>query len=538
MARSRKSDREEEDKFIGMTVDELQEFFKCASDPEYWMLKYCFIKHPRRGKISFDMFDFQKTVLKDFVEHQFNVTRKPRQMGVSWTVAAYALHKATFKFDQSIQMISIGDREAKKLLKKCKYIYQYLPRWMQIKITNGKKGKFGDVSLMEFENGSFIESLPSSEDAGRSEALSLLVMDEVAFIKWAESIWAAAYPTLSTGGQGILISTCNGVGNLYHRICSDAEISENEFNYIKLDWRSHPERWDEEKENQILKEWGFSSREECEPEQRRSLEEECQIKDRKGIGWYDKTTKALGPRLTAQEIDCDFLTSGDNVFDMLIMEAHKKSLRDTSPLIDRYNGNLKIYEKPQIGKRYVMGIDVASGHGRDFSAFVIMDLEGNEVCEYRGKHPTRKYAKIIYEFGKWYGWALAGVEINGIGYTVIDQLQDMGYPCIYNRIAFVRGDDGEKRRSTEPGWVTSSKTRPVIIDGLEQAIRDYDYIPKSKQFVNESYTFIWNGTKPEAMESSANAVEQYNDDTILCRAIAWKLRQDPQAMGDLPFAVA
>lgn len=62
---------------------------------------------------------------------------------------------------------------------------------------NGRAGEFGSASMIEFDNGSFIESIPTSSEAGRSESLSLLVIDEAAIVRWAAQIWAAAFPTLS-----------------------------------------------------------------------------------------------------------------------------------------------------------------------------------------------------------------------------------------------------------------------------------------------------------------------------------------------------
>lgn len=62
---------------------------------------------------------------------------------------------------------------------------------------NGRAGEYGSASVIEFDNGSFIESIPTSTEAGRSESLSLLVIDEAAIVRWASQIWAAAFPTLS-----------------------------------------------------------------------------------------------------------------------------------------------------------------------------------------------------------------------------------------------------------------------------------------------------------------------------------------------------
>lgn len=89
-------------------------------------------------------------------------------------------------------------------------MYKNLPWYLQTPIINGRMGEFGSASTMEFSNGSVIESIPTSDQAGRSESLSLLVIDEAAVVRWANNIWAASLPTISTGGSAIVNSCITG----------------------------------------------------------------------------------------------------------------------------------------------------------------------------------------------------------------------------------------------------------------------------------------------------------------------------------------
>ena len=124
-------------------------------------------------------------------------------------------------------------------------------------------------------NGSQIKAVSSGPEAARSEALSLLILDEAAFIDKIDEIWTASQSTLTTGGQCIALSTPNGVGNWFHKTWVEAEEALGMFNPIRLHWSVHPER------NQQ---------------------------------WRDKQDDELGPRMAAQECDCDFTTSGNVVF--------------------------------------------------------------------------------------------------------------------------------------------------------------------------------------------------------------------------------
>ena len=108
--------------------NELDELKKCIKDKTYCIENYFFIQDPVKGKIPFKLFDYQKDLVKKFDEHRFNIIFKPRQMGLSWLIAAHVLLEANFTFDQIIDMISIKEEAAIDLLGKVKYIYSHLPK--------------------------------------------------------------------------------------------------------------------------------------------------------------------------------------------------------------------------------------------------------------------------------------------------------------------------------------------------------------------------------------------------------------------------
>ena len=135
---------------------------------------------------------------------------------------------------------------AKNLVTKVRVMHANLPSWLKQKCTEDNK-----LSL-RYKNGSQIKAVSSGEDSGRSEALSLLILDEAAFIDKIEPIWAAASQTLSTGGQCIALSTPNGIGNWFHKTWMDAEDHLNDFNFIKLHWTVHPDREQDWRDEQDL----------------------------------------------------------------------------------------------------------------------------------------------------------------------------------------------------------------------------------------------------------------------------------------------
>lgn len=827
-----------------LTREELEILAKVPNDVFLFSL-FCYVIHPVRGKVRFELYPYQKSVLYQFVKERFNILLKFRQAGITELISMYCLWLAMYHPNKKINIISIKDTTAKKVLKKIKFMYKNLPWYLQTPIINGRAGEFGSASMIEFDNGSFIESIPTSSEAGRSESLSLLVIDEAAIVRWAAQIWAAAFPTLScsvgstpvflrhyeeikkgypkpiteqiklrticpkqrgvldisnlgyytlthtgswkkilwtqnkgkletwfvkdnrgkkagytpkhrlfttkgwktveeiidqnlnviqadtkvdklklpkqvkapskeilkpieefpghfvsnlgkvysdsprkgfyeltprpnkegylrvalkkagvkretgsirnqgkgktfqrsvhllvaeaffgpkpnpksqvdhinnqrdcnhinnlryisnsdnvkksfeynlnatlfgiqgdklpnllkrgrilemaeegfsyreiarevypeykqahkfvkriltergsrvyisklqvvkkcqrtiydihveddnsyisannyinhnTGGSAIVNSTPYGVGNFYHSTWVDAIAGGNPFNPIRLYWQMHPER-DE--------------------------------------NWYKQMASALGPKRTAQEIDGDFLSSGNTVFDLADIKAIEDCLSDYPVIKKRFNGQYRQYLEPQPDKEYFIGADVATGRASDYSAFTCMDKQGEEQAVFKGRIPLDKYAKLLGDTGQLYNWATIAPESNDVGMAVTTKLQDEGYPKLYYYQKMLK-KKGKSRPEVDksPGWLTTQKNRSVIIENLEQDIREEDVIIKDPFFVQEAYTFIYDGLgRPVAMgkhRANNSAVDidlegdVYSDDSIFGKAICNHIRK-------------
>ena len=187
-----------------------EEYKKCLLDPVHFMKKYCQIQHPQKGKIPFHLYPFQEDALRDLRDFDYNVILKSRQLGISTLSAGYALWLMTFFGDKNILVIATKQEVAKNLVLKVKVMYENLPSWLKLPATEDNK-----LSL-RLNNGSQIKATSSSGDSGRSEALSLLIIDEAAFISNVEEIWISAQQTLATGGGAIILSSPNGTGNFFH----------------------------------------------------------------------------------------------------------------------------------------------------------------------------------------------------------------------------------------------------------------------------------------------------------------------------------
>lgn len=450
---------------------QVNEIIKCGKDPAYFIKKYARIQHPLKGTIPFELYPFQQDCLDDFQKHRFNIVLKSRQLGLSTVSAAYATWLAIFYKDKNILVIATKLATAQNFIKKVLVMLQSLPKWLLMPKFEPSKQQ------ISFSNGSQVKAVPTSEDAGRSEALSLLIVDECAFIRDFDTIWTGLYPTLTTGGNAILISSPNGVGGLYYRLWVEAEAGTNEFNPIRLPWTVHPEH-DE--------------------------------------AWFNKETRNLPRRKVSQEYLCDFITSGDTFLQPEDLEEFRSQIQ---PPIEKtgYDRNVWVWDHPVPDKSYVISADVARGDAADYSSFHVIDQSNCEVvAEYMGKIPPEKFADVLAEWGKKYNGAFICPENNTFGYFVNVKLRDTGYPKLYyhnhkgDPFSYIPTDSAEL-----PGFPTNQKTRVQVLTKLEELIRNKTLKCHSQRLYDQLQAFIWNNNKPMASKDS-------HDDLIMSIAIgAW-----------------
>ena len=449
----------------------VKEIIKCGKNPNYFFKNYLKIQHPVKGLIPFDTFPFQDDCVEQFNDNRFNIVLKSRQLGMSTLVAGYSVWMAIFQREKNILIIATKLAVAQNFITKVKTMIRSLPKWLMLpEITANNKQQ------IQFSHGSSIKAIPTSEDAGRSEALSLLIVDEAAFVRNFDTIWTGIYPTVSTGGRVIILSTPNGAGGQYYKLYTHAEAGLNEFNAIKLNWDVHPERDTE---------------------------------------WFSKTTGNMSKRQIAQEYLCDFTTSGETFLDNTVVEWLRQIV--TKPLertgSDR---NVWIWKYPLSEHSYVMSADVARGDSKDFSTFHIIDLNTGEiVCEYKGKIRPDNFGVLLNEFGLKYNKALLCPENNSYGYATILKLIELRYPRLYYKQKSNAAYIGNYVPASTPdtaGFNTNGKTRGTVLAKLEEALRNKQLISYSSRFYEELKVFTWQSGKAQAKRG-------FNDDLVMSAAI-------------------
>lgn len=367
------------------TPEILTELSTCSSDIWHF-LPYIKIVHPDRGLIEFNPYIYQKTALDLFMENRFIIALWSRQSGKTVNVSAYTLWYALFHPDKNIGIVSNKQVSAIDILTRIKRMYEELPVWIKPGVLEYSK------TFITFDNGTKIMVSATSADAFRGRALNLLVMDEFAFVPKAvaDDFWAANYPTISASTEAkiIIISTPNGIFNLFHTIYSQAERGENTFKHMKSTWRDVPGR---------------------------------------NAEWAVQEQKNIGLQRFNQEYAVDFLGSSNTVIDPNILEI--LFTRVEEPMLFDLNNRLSIYEKPIKGATYIIGCDTAKGTGENSSCMQVLrivsltPLKYKQVAVFNDDHTdVYSFSEIINRISLYYNNAYIMCENNSEGSAVVNRL--------------------------------------------------------------------------------------------------------------------
>jgi hypothetical protein len=182
------------------------------------------------------------------------------------------------------------------------------------------------------------------------------------------------------------------------------------------------------------------------------------------------------------------------------------------------SGNLEIFEMPEQGQRYVVGGDTAEGlaHGDKQTLYVLKHKTEECVAVYRSNVPPDEFIGVAFNVGKFYNWAILGIEANKDGLWVNDGLDKMGYINLYYRKVF---DDITKNVTKFFGWKTTSTTRPFALAALKAVfLRKTTGFPMA--ILSEMVTFIRNAKgRPEAISGK-------HDDVVMAASIAYAVLQE------------
>ena len=242
---------------IEYTPDMIRELNECNKNRLHFIKEYIKIVTGDYGVVKFGdyMFPFQEHLIKDFINHRFTVNLCGRQQGKTTVVGAYVLSYACFESHKTIGIVSNKEASAKSFLARIKYMYEQIPAFLKPGVL-----RWAEKSV-EFDNHCKIMIAATSKDSFRGEPINCLVADELGFVDppWkAEEFWKSNYPTISASNTSkiIIISTPNGLYNLFHRIYQNSVEGKNTFKNNRFDWTAVPTRtkeWAEQEKKNLGK---------------------------------------------------------------------------------------------------------------------------------------------------------------------------------------------------------------------------------------------------------------------------------------------
>jgi hypothetical protein len=541
---------------------------KCQKNPAFWIENFCKVEHPKAGIIPFKLFDYQRRSLAAFLSHRFSIYRKTRQCGISTLAGAFALWYAMFFNNKTVLIVSKRDTDAKNFLKKnVKFVYDQLPSWFHdVWKDSADVGGIRNEHELGFNNGSRVSSLTSSPDTLRSHASSLNIIDEAAFMPHMDDMWSGGWPTMVHGGSAIVISTVKGLGNWYWRFWTDAEAGQNDFNPIVINW------WDMTWSIKYRDELARSQIEICPTKEIRPCKTSEEI-EKYGPYWspwlegeYRNLTEKGDDAKFRQEVLAEFVGTGHTILSRQTLAiisstvAREGKNYKTVGVIDYVNpttserevldfrNDLWIWKTPEKGgeregedgkvyeespHQYIMGCDVATGEGDDYSAIEVFDIsEGEQVAELKIKVRPKVFAKMIDYVGRWYNNACAVVENTGIGRATCQELfEDLAYPNVY-RSRRKRAD--LKIKAGFLGFSTTGQSKHVLNKSLIDGLGENGYAIYSGRLYKEALIYVQlSGNKTGAEPGVGN-----NDDLIISVGLAFIGITDAIRIGShnlLPF---
>ena len=433
------------------TQADVLEYKKCMDDPGYFARKYCKIISLDKGLVPFELYPYQEKMFEAFNEHRFSVVLACRQSGKSISACAYLLWFALFHTEKTIAILANKGATAREMLSRVTLMLENIPFFLQPGCKALNKGS------IEFSNNSRILAAATSGSSIRGLSVSLLYLDEFAFVERAAEFYTSTYPVVSSGKETkvIVTSTANGIGNTFYKIWEGANQGINEYHPFRVDW------------------WDVPGRDEQ---------------------WKQQTIANTSQLQFDQEFGNTFFGTGDT----LIGAEALMSLRAKNPIEFLEGGDVKIYHKPEKRHEYIMTVDVSKGRGQDYSTFNLIDISTTpfrQVAVYRCNTISPiLFPNIIYKYATLYNNAYVVIESNDQGSLVCNGLyHDFEYENMHVQSAV---------KANALGQDMNRKTKRIGCSGIKDLIETHKLEIVDEDTILEASTFVAKGQSYEASDGN------------------------------------
>lgn len=485
-------------KYTPQQLEELKNCMHPKTGPMYFMSNFMKIQHPTKGELQFDPFPYQHDLVESYHNYKYSIAMIGRQLGKTTVAAGYLLWYAMFVNDSHILIAAHKYDGALEIMDRVRFAYEGLPDHIRAGAREYNK------KSIKFDNGSTIESQTTTSNTGRGKSLSLIYLDEFAFVepRIAKEFWTAISPTLSTGGKCMITSTPNTDEDQFAHIWFESlknmdeygnktgEVGKNGFKPYHATWEAHPDR-DE--------------------------------------AWAEQERSKIGNDRFDREHECKFIS-----FDETLINAAKLSqLEGINP--KSVDGHTRWYKKIDPNKTYVVGLDPSMGTGGDNAAIQVYELPTMEqVAEWQNnKTPVEGQVKVLKQIcKKIYAdgatdlyWS---VESNTLGEAVLVVIRDTGeesFPGTF--LHDTRRDLSMKNR--RKGFITTHKSKIEACARMKAWIESGKLHIRSKNLIHELKMFIAKGNSYEAKVGE-------RDDLVMSTILAIRMALVISAFDDRAYS--
>ncbi len=478
--------------------------------------EHCLKIIDKQGKLKPLVFNEAQRLLDEQIEMQYSHQKrvrmlilKARQTGISTYCQARGFWKTATNQNLNAVVVSHLNESTKAIFSMVRNYYDNLPHPL---VT--PELKESTSNSMAFTHGSrWRIATARTGEVGRGWTTNYLHGSEVAFYPNADIIPSLLQTVPEMESEILLESTANGAGGWFYDACMRALRGEGEWDICFIPWFMMPEY------------------------QRKTdkyFELEREEEDVKAM--YELTDEQiLYRRLKIQELGSEelfrqeypstpqeaFLTTGrlfvePKYIDQAALECYTPISRldvRENDFVEHKNGLLKIFENPRDSLRYCIGVDVAEGleHG-DYSCIQVLDHFGNQVATWSGHVDPFDLAHIVLKVAVFYNKAWTLIERNNHGLTTIRKMQELNYPNLF--VEQTVDDAYVDKLTRRAGFLTTTKTKPLIIDNLVHLLRQGESGIVDMELINELRTYVVDA------RGITNAQSGCFDDRIMAYSIA------------------
>jgi len=448
-------------------IDQLRACMDPETGPLYFIQNFMYVQHPTKGKQKLELFDYQIELLENYTKYRKSVNMLGRQLGKTTVASGYLLWYAMFVEDATILIASNKYDGAQEIMHRVRYAYESVPDHIRAGVKTYNKRS------IDFDNGSRIVGTTTTENTGRGMSLSLVYLDEFAFVEpnIAKEFWTSLSPTLSTGGKCIITSTPNtdedqfadiwfGANRQVDANGNETVLGANGFHPFITTWVAHPDR---------------------------------------DQAWADSEMAALGEDRFLREHNCEFITFEET----LINPIKLNQLSSIQPI--KKTGQVRWFAPVHHDCTYVVGLDPSMGTGGDNAAIQVLELPSLiQVAEWSSnKAPIEEQVKTLRkilqdirdECNPEIYWS---VESNTLGEAALVVIRDTGEENFAGTMLHDPKNRLQGRTGRRAGFVTTNKSKLECCAKLKFLIESNRMKMNSKGLLSELKVFVSRGNTFEA----------------------------------------